>query len=38
MPITITFHIFGLTITIRINGRNRHSAQWRFLDLRILIP
>jgi len=27
MPITITFHIFGLTITIRINGRNRHSAQ-----------
>ena len=22
MPITLTFHIFGLTVTIRINGRN----------------
>ena len=27
MPITITFHIFGFTVTIRIKGRNRHSAQ-----------
>ena len=35
MPITITFHIFGFTVTIRIKGRNRHSAQCRFLDLLI---
>jgi len=27
MPITITFHIFGFTVTIRIKGRNRHSGQ-----------
>ena len=27
VPITLTFHIFGLTVTIRINGRNRHSAK-----------
>lgn len=27
MPITLTFHIFGLTVTIRINGRNRHSGK-----------
>ena len=33
MPITLTFHIFGLTVTIRINGRNRHSAKGRFLSL-----
>ncbi|EOS55143.1 hypothetical protein C814_03319, partial [Anaerotruncus sp. G3(2012)] len=26
MPITITLHIFGYTVTIRIKGRNRHSA------------
>ena len=26
MPITITFHIFGFTVTIRIKGRNRHSG------------
>ena len=26
MPITITFHIFGFTVTIRINGRNRTLA------------
>ena len=33
MPITLTFHIFGLTVTIRINGRNRHSGTGRFLSL-----
>ena len=27
MPITITFHIFGFTVTVRIKGRNRHSAK-----------
>ena len=27
MPITLTFHFLGLTITVRINGRNRHSAK-----------
>ena len=27
MPITITLHIFGYTVTIRIKGRNRHSAK-----------
>ena len=32
MPITLTFHIFGLTVTIRINGRNRHSGKCRFLN------
>ena len=32
MPITLTFHIFGLTVTIRINGRNRHSGKGRFLN------
>ena len=32
MPITITFHIFGFTVTIRIKGRNRHSGQGRFLE------
>lgn len=25
--VQVTFHIFGLTVTIRINGRNRHSAK-----------
>ncbi len=24
MPITITLHIFGYTVTIRIKGENRH--------------
>ena len=33
MPITITLHIFGYTVTIRIKGRNRHSAKLRFLML-----
>ncbi len=27
MPITITLHIFGYTVTIRIKGRDRHSAK-----------
>lgn len=27
MPITITFHVFGFTVTVRIKGRNRHSAK-----------
>ena len=27
MPITITLHICGYTVTIRIKGRNRHSAK-----------
>ena len=27
MPITITLHIFGYTVTIRIKGENRHSAK-----------
>ena len=27
MPITITFHLFGFTVTIRITCRNRHSAK-----------
>ena len=26
MPITITLHIFGYTVTIRIKGENRHSG------------
>ena len=26
MPITITLHIFGFTVTIRIKGKNRHRA------------
>jgi hypothetical protein len=27
MPITLTFHIFGYTITITVKSRNRHSAK-----------
>ena len=27
MPITLTFHIFGYTVTIRIKARSRHSAK-----------
>jgi hypothetical protein len=29
MPITLTFHVFGLTVTVRIKTKsnNRHSAQ-----------
>ena len=27
MPITITLHIFGYTVTIRIKGETRHSAK-----------
>ena len=33
MPITITLHIFGYTVTVRIKGRNRHSAKGRFLRI-----
>ncbi len=25
MPITLTFHIFGYTVTITVKSRNRHS-------------
>jgi len=31
MPITITLHIFGITVTIKIKRWNRHPARWRFL-------
>ena len=27
MPITVTFHVFGLTITITVKSNNRHSAK-----------
>ena len=27
MPITLTFHIFGYTVTITVKSRNRHSAK-----------
>ena len=27
MPITITLHIFGYTVTIRIKGENRHPGR-----------
>ena len=30
MPITITFHLFGLVFSLRIKWENRHSAKWRF--------
>ena len=29
MPITLTFHVFGLTITVTVKSNNRHSAKWR---------
>ena len=34
MPITLTFHIFGYTITVTVKSRNRHSAKLRFLLLK----
>jgi len=27
MPITLTFHVFGITITICVKSNNRHSAK-----------
>ena len=27
MPITLTFHILGYTITVTVKSRNRHSAK-----------
>ena len=27
MPITLTFHVFGLTVTITVKSKNRHSAK-----------
>ena len=27
MPITITFHVFGITITVSVKRNNRHSAK-----------
>ena len=27
MPITLTFHIFGLVFTIRVKRENRHSGK-----------
>ena len=27
MPITITFHVFGITITVTVKSNNRHSAK-----------
>ena len=27
MPITLTFHIFGCTVTITVKSGNRHSAK-----------
>ena len=27
MPITLTFHIFGYTVTITVKSRDRHSAK-----------
>jgi len=31
MPITLTFHIFGLVFTIKVKSENRHPGRWRFL-------
>lgn len=28
MPITLTIHIFGLVITIKVKSENRHSGQF----------
>ena len=35
MPIILTIHVFGLTVTVRIkrNSNNRHSAKWRLFEL-----
>ena len=30
MPITLTFHIFGLVFTIKVKSENRHPARSRF--------
>jgi hypothetical protein len=27
MPITLTFHLFGLTVTVRVKKQNRHPAR-----------
>jgi len=27
MPITLTFHVLGLTITVTVKSNNRHSAK-----------
>ena len=27
MPITLTFHVFGITVTVRLKRDNRHSAK-----------
>ena len=27
VPITITFHVFGITITVTVKSNNRHSAK-----------
>jgi len=27
MPITLTFHVFGFTVTVRVKSDNRHSAK-----------
>jgi len=27
MPITLTFHIFGLVFTIKVKSENRHPAR-----------
>lgn len=33
MPIILTLHVFGLTVTIRIKKQNRHSASDGFVDI-----
>ena len=30
VPITLTFHIFGYVVTIRVKSENRHPGRWRF--------
>ena len=37
MPITITFHVFGITITVTAKSNNRHSAKWRLSKLWIIL-
>ena len=27
MPITLTFHVFGCTVTVKVKSDNRHSAK-----------
>ena len=29
MPITLTFHVFGLTITVTVKSNNRHPVLFR---------